>query len=60
MIVDKDLNNFRSNTKFGNSILRGVTFCPSENKGQVARICAHMIDRCNDSSIRYNYLLNKI
>ena len=31
------------------SILRGVTFCPSENKGQVARICAHMIDRCNDS-----------
>jgi len=50
LIVDKGLNNYRSNTKFGRSTLRGVTFCPAENKGQIARICAHMIDSCNGTS----------
>jgi len=54
LIVDKDLNNYRSNTKFGSKTLRGVTFCPPQNKGQVARICAHMLDRCHDS----NHVIN--
>ena len=45
LLVDKDLNNLRSNTKFGNSNIRNKSFCPShqDSRGVVARICAHIL-----------------
>jgi len=44
LLVDKDLNNLRSNTKFGNSNSK-KSFCPyhHDSRGVVARICAHML-----------------
>lgn len=46
LIVDKTINNHRSNTKFGEKTVRGVTYCPPKNKGVVSRICAHMLEEC--------------
>lgn len=46
LIVDKAINNHRSNTKFGERTIRGITYCPPKNKGMVSRICAHMIEEC--------------
>lgn len=47
-LVDKDLNNVRSNTKFGRKSIQNVSFYPSnpESRGVVSRICAHMIYTC--------------
>jgi len=46
LIIDRGLNSRRSNTKFGRETIRGISFCPDESKGVVARICWHMFDTC--------------
>ena len=48
LVVDKDLNNFRSNTRFGQIHLKNLSFCPpcKQSRGTVSRICAHMLYTC--------------
>ena len=45
LLVDKQLNNFRSISKFDTCNRRNKSFCPpyGESKGVVARVCAHML-----------------
>ena len=45
VLIDKDLNQFRGNTKFGTKTIKAVSFCPKFNKGHVSRICAHMFEK---------------
>ena len=46
LVIDTDLNRsiHVSDTKFGED---RFTFSPPENKGQVSRMCAHMLEKCN-------------
>lgn len=48
LLIDKALNNLRSNTKFGTKNITNVSFKPPnpESRGVVARICAHMLYTC--------------
>ncbi len=48
LLVDKNINMSRGNTAFGKGL-----FVP-KNKGQVSRICAHMIDKCENENIIIN------
>ena len=59
LIVEKDLNNFRANTKFGRKTVQGVSFCPDENKGVVARICWHMFDTCQYAKNKQHLILDQ-
>lgn len=46
LLVDKYTNSQRLNARFGRESVHGLSFCPANDlcKGQVSRICAHMID----------------
>lgn len=59
LVVDKDLNNFRSNTKFGQIHCQNLSFCPpcKESRGVVSRICAHMLYTC--PSLDQNLIIDK-
>ena len=48
LLVDKHINMSRGNKAFGKGL-----FIP-KNKGQVARICAHMIDKCEEENVIVN------
>ena len=48
LLVDKHINMSRGNKPFGEGL-----FIP-KNKGQVARICAHMIDKCEEENVIVN------
>ena len=46
LIINREHKHHRDGTKFGDKTLDGITFCPQENKGKIARMCAHMLDKC--------------
>lgn len=61
LVVDKNVNHFRSNTKFGDKTIHNVSFCPPENKGAVSRICAHMFDECSriQHELNHDLVINR-
>ena len=46
LLIDTKINNDRSNTKFGEEIYKGISFCPPHpaSRGVVSRICMHMFE----------------
>ena len=59
LIVGQELNNYRSNTKFGRETIKGVSFCPDENKGVVSRVCWHMFDTCESVKKKQDLIIDQ-
>lgn len=52
LLIDRDVNSRRGNSRFAQDTIHGVCFEPMYNKGHVARICAHVLDNLDKEDCR--------
>ncbi len=61
MLTDHRINSKRGDLMFASRNIRNVSFYPENNKGFIARTCAHMISECmeDDFNIKTNKIIHR-